>query len=589
MALNKILHGMVESFKEKSSFSDLDESKAYEYLVNYTIISKLHPEAFADPQFLELVDVDDGSTFGLDGISFIVNGNLVLSKEDISLYAKSKSLDVKIIFIQTKTEIKYDAGSISKTINAAKSFLGDRKLLPKNNSIENAIDIYNEIFKYGNSRYLNSNSPECVIYYVTAGKPCDVELINDLCDSESKICSQVFTDIKKFTISTIDGDYIISSYKEIENRIEVVFNFKNSISFDKIDKVTQAYLGYMPANHYIKMIQDSHGDLRRRLFIENVRDYQGFDNPVNTEIRETVLNPQMNDKFVLLNNGITIVAKHLKPLGASLYEMADFNIVNGCQTSYELFNSRNSIENIVLPVKIIHTTDSELISKIVKATNRQTPVPQEAFIALDNYHRRLQEIFEEYSKELPIKIYYERRPGEFSLIDVPINNFQIVTLHGLIRAVTCTYFQAAYMVYNNNPANILRNRGTMLFQKDHKYEIYFVSNYLLSVFIQMDNRRKFGRPSYKLRFYVPMVVRALIGKNLTIPHFNSNQIEKDCIKIIELLKDPDETEQLYNTAMQIIRDTITEYQKQNPHVYIDKILCDPRFNKMVLDNTTNYF
>ncbi len=96
MALNKTLSGMVEDLRSKNAFPDLVQSKAYEYLVNYAIISKFHPEAFNDPQDIKSVDVDyGGSMFGLDCIAFIINDNLVLSKSDIQTYAKSNSLDVR--------------------------------------------------------------------------------------------------------------------------------------------------------------------------------------------------------------------------------------------------------------------------------------------------------------------------------------------------------------------------------------------------------------------------------------------------------------------------------------------------------------
>lgn len=332
MALSKILSGMVDEFRIKAGLGKMGTEKVYEYLVNYTLISKFHPEAFSDPHFLDEVDVDDGSTFGLDGIAFIINDNLVLSKDDISIYTRSKDLDVKILFIQTKTETDYDSGKIFKTISATRSFLGDRSLLPQNDSISNAVEIYEELFKYKNSKYLNSCSPQCIIYYVTAGKPCDDPLILKACETERNNCLRLFPDVKDFRIQMIDADYISSAYKEMENRTEVIINFKNSISFDKIEQVEQAYLGYMAAPEYLRIIMDSQGDLRKRLFFENVRDYQGYNNPVNTEIRSTITNPKMQDKFVLLNNGITIVTKHFRPLGANQYEMSDFNIVNGCQT-----------------------------------------------------------------------------------------------------------------------------------------------------------------------------------------------------------------------------------------------------------------
>ena len=96
-------------------------SKQFEYLVNYLVVSKFHPDAFSDKGDLERVVVDEKGQFGLDAIAFIVNGNLVLGKDDISIYAKSKKLDVDILFIQTKTEEKCDTGNLLKTIQATKN------------------------------------------------------------------------------------------------------------------------------------------------------------------------------------------------------------------------------------------------------------------------------------------------------------------------------------------------------------------------------------------------------------------------------------------------------------------------------------
>ena len=58
--------------------------------------------------------------------------------------------------------------------------------------------------------------------------------------------------------------------------------------------------------------------------------------------------------------------------------MTDFQIVNGCQTSNEIYRQREDAKDILIPVKIIHTTDSDLIAMIVRASNRQTTVPDEA-------------------------------------------------------------------------------------------------------------------------------------------------------------------------------------------------------------------
>lgn len=125
MALNKILDGILKDFSKEFNLNDLQISKQFEYLVNYLLVSKYHPDAFSDKGDLDILVVDDKGQFGLDAIAFIVNGNLVLSKDDIQNYAKSNRMDVDIIFIQSKTSEKYDSGDLLKTIKATKYFLKD--------------------------------------------------------------------------------------------------------------------------------------------------------------------------------------------------------------------------------------------------------------------------------------------------------------------------------------------------------------------------------------------------------------------------------------------------------------------------------
>ncbi|MDP1465925.1 AIPR family protein, partial [Klebsiella pneumoniae] len=45
------------------------------------------------------------------------------------------------------------------------------------------------------------------------------------------------------------------------------------------------------------------------MFYENVRDFKGGSNAVNNEIASNLLNPNKIDKCLMLNNGVTIVAK----------------------------------------------------------------------------------------------------------------------------------------------------------------------------------------------------------------------------------------------------------------------------------------
>jgi len=258
-------------------------------------------------------------------------------------------------------------------------------------------------------------------------------------------------------------------------------------------------------------------------------NYQGESNPVNQEIRHTLNTSLLRDKFVLLNNGVTIVTKHFKSLGSNMFELREFQVVNGCQTSHEIYAARAYARDILVPVKIIHTTDADVISMIVKSTNRQTPVPTEAFVALETYHKHLQQVFEEYSKEMPLPVFYERRSGELALKKASENCYEVATLHSIIRSATSVYFQEPYIVYNNNPANILKNRYNKLFQEEQPCEIYYLSYYLFANFLELSNINKsvFNGFVYKLRFYIIMVARCILANTSTCPAMNSKDMKAE--------------------------------------------------------------
>lgn len=536
MALNKVLQGMLNDFKNGYIFEKLELSKEFEYFVNYLIISRFHPDAFNDSGDLDRVVVDEKSQFGLDAIAFIINGNLVLSKDDIPIYARSKKLDVDILFIQTKTEEKCDTGDLLKTIQATKNFFEDfNAITEKNSNIINAKEIYDELFDYDNFRYCTSQSPKCHIYYVTTANDWEKNIVDNICSSGEKDLSSL-SDIKNVDIQVLGKEYIIDAYNEIKNSISVQINLKNCITLDRIDGVKEAYIGYLTGDDYLKIICDSNGDIRRRIFYENVRDYQGIENNVNKEIRNTITTEKTRGQFILLNNGVTIITKSVTSLGANIYELSDFQIVNGCQTSNEIYNCREYASDIFVPVKIIYTTDTDIISSIVKATNRQSPVPEEAFVALNKYHKELQLLFSEYSKEMPLEMFYERRSGEADDIKEKKGQYQIVTLHGIIRAFESVYCQNPNMVYGTNPANILKSQSNRLFCKSHKQEIYYLASYLFVKFVSMQQEGIFSRHDYALRFYVIMVVRALMIGEMKVPDLSSNAMDKENKKMILLLK-----------------------------------------------------
>jgi hypothetical protein len=173
-------------------------------------------------------------------------------------------------------------------------------------------------------------------------------------------------------------------------------------------------LGFLPATEFLKIIQDDGGEIISGLFYDNVRDWLDF-NDVNEEIKAT-LETEARSRFVLMNNGITIIARNLQPTG-NKFLIEDFSIVNGCQTSHVLYQSQDKIDaSVMVPIRLIGTQDEGIINDIIRATNTQTQVKTEQFFALEEFSKGL-EIFCQAVPDLH-KLYYERRTRQYHRLQI---------------------------------------------------------------------------------------------------------------------------------------------------------------------------
>jgi hypothetical protein len=181
---------------------------------------------------------------------------------------------------------------------------------------------------------------------------------------------------------------------------------------------------------YAKFLTDDRGEIRRHFLEPNVRDYQGRQNPVNTDIRKSLGNPETGDDFWWLNNGITILAREA-PLAGNKLTIHEPEIVNGLQTSQEVFDffkaNPDKTENRRLLVRIIIPPKPESRNRIIKATNFQTTVNAVSLHAADPIHMDIEELFVLYG------LYYDRRKGEYKTLRKPVA--RIVSARDLARTV----------------------------------------------------------------------------------------------------------------------------------------------------------
>lgn len=565
---NRILLGIFDEFKNEFGMSNGDDSKSFEKLVNYVILSKIDPTSFADPDTFDYVDVDvDGkkSTFGIDAFALIINDHLITKISEIDSFKKSNRMDIRFIFIQTKCSSCFDSGDLLKFTTAVKNFFSAEKSSELTEQLQEAKDKVELLFKPEIARIFSKNKPICELFFATSGGKLDVHEIKIIIENEEKEIAKLVNELSSVKIKHIDADYILDSYNEIQNSYRVNIEFKNNIPCEKIKDVEQSYIGYLPTSEFLKLIVDNDGNIRKNLFYENVRDFQGTDNSVNAEIILTLEDNNLIDKFVLLNNGITIVTKDFRNLRSNEYEISDYYIVNGCQTSNVIYNFREKIKNyssLYIPIKLIHTTSNELITKLIKSTNRQTPVPDEAFVSLQKFHKRLQDFYNLFPKDIAIKLYYERRSKEYNSSNNKIERPRIINLHYQIKAFTSVMLGDPQLVYANNPSSILKQYKNKIFAEEHKYTPYFLSAlyvYLFSTFIL---NKKIDKKYNIPKFWICWIANSIRFKSFSVNNFNSKYIDEKCNEFINELSDHNYALELFQNAINVFDNAQKQHEKE---------------------------
>ncbi|TLS18723.1 MAG: hypothetical protein FDZ72_07810 [Betaproteobacteria bacterium] len=583
---HRILQSYVDEFCNSSQIDKLPPHKRFEYFTNYTIVSQIHPEAFSEVANLSDIDVDTSGTFGIDAIAIIVNNNVVRTTNDIDLLAKSNNIDATILFIQSKTSKSIDSGDVLKFMEAAKTFLtlSDGKSLDE--SLQQPYELLRYLFSTKIARLHSSSSPKCLMAYSYAGSHAPDEFLTSLTKQRCEELKTTIQDFHDFEFDFWNAELLINTFKQVENQFEIEIRFKNNLPLDSISDVDQAYIGYIDAPEFLKLIIDPNGSIRRNVFFDNVRDFQGSDNSVNTEIAEAITDNESVDKFVLYNNGITAVASFMKNLGSNRFLLRNYQIVNGCQTSNVLYLNRTSesLHKISVPIKIVHTNDADVVGKIIRANNKQTPVPNEAFLALEKWHKKLQEYVSIESKRIGENLFYERRSREYSLLDHAPEKKRIIGLHGMIRAYTGAFLQRPHMVIANNPTEILRTRGDHLFDENHQFGPYLASAMLIYKIQEHLNGIDSNSFLQKHRYHIAMLLTAGINNSANLPDPRSKHANNLSDKILEFCMNKSNFIETLKIALKFTKKLHTEFTRTRGYTQGNPPLRSGEFSEYLLHN-----
>lgn len=310
MALNPIVNAKLKKFKE-DFWLTCNDDEAFEKYTNYNILSQFQPGVLSsDLELMDLISVGGGDDLGLDGIAILLNGQMIKSCEDIDgLLDGSKKGNFELVFTQAKNKKKFDYGEFLKFTTGVFDFLQEEIEKPHNKDISTWHSIYQYIMS-NNIIIRWSENPSIKLFYVVNGSleyaPNIVKHIDEVKKNIMKKNS--FGEVE---VQLIDEKELVNLIDYNENNYDFVINIIDSMPLPEVENVDNSRVVLCQASELIKMITTSEGTLRRNIFDDNVRDYQG-DSTINLEIQDTISGEP--ERFVLLNNGITVVLTERRKL-----------------------------------------------------------------------------------------------------------------------------------------------------------------------------------------------------------------------------------------------------------------------------------
>jgi hypothetical protein len=451
-------------------------------------------------------------------------------------------LDVDFIFTQSETSSNFDTQKIGQFCFGAKDIFQEESKLKQNNEIKLKKTIIDKI--YTNSNKFKKRKPNLFLYYATTGKWVDDSNLTIRSEAERSDIESLSL-FEKVKFDFIDADKIRKLYMKVNTGVSQEIKIGQFTIFPKLENVDQSFIALLDSNEFIKLLLNDDGSINQSIFYDNIRDWQEL-NSVNTEIADTINSNLDQQYFHLLNNGVTIVADEIRQTGNVFY-LENYQIVNGCQTSYAIFNNKEKIINpITIPVKLISTTNQEIKNKIIKATNRQTPITDDMLYALSELPKKLETYFDSYSGEG--KLYFERRSKQYSR-DESIDKTRIINLQNLVRAFASAFLNLPHQT-TRNYKNLLKSNNTKIFSTDNVFEMYYLCS-LLNYKIEKKIKNKSLGTNYRpSKWHIIMCY--LQFSYTKMPNFNSSEMSKLCKGIIEEIADPVKFEKKIEKIIRII-------------------------------------
>jgi hypothetical protein len=534
--MDRITQALLDEFIQQNALGVLPPDTAFEHFAGYLVTAGHYPESFSTDD----IAVGAGGDCGIDSIAVLVNGMLVTEPEEVEDLASTNGyLDAAFVFTQAERSNNFETAKIGQFAFGVRDFFAQQPQLPRNDRVQLYGRLWQAILE--RSRLFKKGNPQCFLYYVTTGRWTEDQNLAIRRDTARRDIEDLGL-FRRVIFECVDAERLQRLYRESQNALSVEVTFAERTVIPDIRGVEQAYLGLLPATEFLKLIENESQEMISAIFYDNVRHWQEW-NPVNSEMRETLSAEDSKVLFPLLNNGVTVVARRINPT-ANRFLVEDYQIVNGCQTSFVIHECRDCLnERTMIPVRLIATQDENIKNAIIKATNRQTQVTEEQLFALSDFPKKLEAYFPTFDG--PHRLYYERRSRQFNSVQ-GIEKVRVVNMTMLVRAFASMFLRLPHRTTRNYRA-LLGQIGTEIFNKEHRLPPYYASafaHYRIEYLFRNQTLDARLKPS---RYHLLMAFR-LLTQPADPPRMNSYEMDKYCDALIQRLWDDNLCRETFVTA-----------------------------------------
>ncbi|MCB1047535.1 MAG: AIPR family protein [Calditrichaeota bacterium] len=521
--MHRIVSSHLDSFVAQNALEADERTVQFEKFANYTVMSG---------KVAAVVDLDEVTTGndddGTDGVALIINEEHIVSAEDTeTIFAhERRNNDVEMIFVQAKTSDGFDLGDFLKFKESVLRFFIQDPYQAVSELQQDARKAFDVAIKHvPKIRY---GKPSVSAYFVTTGsygapkalETARTDMIGQL---------QGLGLFQNIDVRFMGRDELVAAWVASYSGIEASLTMNSSASLPEIAGIDEAYLVVVKAKDYVEnLLVGEDGSIRGQLFEENVRHFLGPENPVNEQIAETIQSATSRSRFPVLNNGVTLVSPDVRVQGTTLH-ISNFQIVNGCQTSHVLYENRETLtDDLMVTLKVVETTDEDVFSELVRATNSQSKIEESQFLSLSPVAKRVEAYFNTYEGQ-DARLYFERRDRQY--VGKGVAAIRVVSLHNAAKCVCAMFLKRPDLSFKY-PKRMYEDFGQHIFSEKNREAIYYASTLALYRFHLLTSNNTIPQNMRRFKWHILPVAAAIIaGKDM--PHLGASKMDAFAQKIID--------------------------------------------------------